>query len=431
MEQNKVKLSYETLWKFIIRPPRDEYTEDMLGNQKFKFHGKRYIRKDYEIISSQGYIMKCSLIEPDRGYRPFYEMPIVLYLHGNSSSRIEGLNIAHELLKRNINLFVVDFPGCGLSEGNYISLGYHESDDVGIIIDFLEKIPGVGKIGMWGRSMGAATTMIYAHRDERVKAICMDSPFADFKRLAKELTKKQINIPDFLIDAVLSFVRTTVINKNGLDIYKLKPLDLACKTHQPAIFLHAIYDELINVQHSIDLFNEYGGEKSLKCCDRGGHNSKRSSNIIKEIGEFFSKYLDNNYYESKNVDNSIVNYDNILNNKNNINNKNSINNTSIKGSKNNNELSRASTFSEDNIPYGDNDNYLKQKEESEKMQLTQMKQIFSSIQQDDFKNGILDLKDIKVDVPNNSSFNNNQYNSNDNNMKNVDNNINDEDDLID
>ena len=52
-------------------------------------------------------------------------MPVVIYLHGNSSSRIEGLNVARELLKRNINLFVFDFAGSGLSEGEYISLGYH------------------------------------------------------------------------------------------------------------------------------------------------------------------------------------------------------------------------------------------------------------------------------------------------------------------
>ena len=50
-------------------------------------------------------------------------MPAVIYLHGNSSSRLEGLKIATELFRRNINLFVFDFAGCGLSEGDYISLG--------------------------------------------------------------------------------------------------------------------------------------------------------------------------------------------------------------------------------------------------------------------------------------------------------------------
>ena len=80
-------------------------------------------------------------------------MPVVIYLHGNSSCRLEGLRMAPELLKRDINVFVFDFAGCGMSEGEYISLGWHEKDDLRIIIDFVEKIPGVSKIGVWGNNI--------------------------------------------------------------------------------------------------------------------------------------------------------------------------------------------------------------------------------------------------------------------------------------
>ena len=270
MENKDIKFSYETLWKFIIRPPRDEYTESMLGKQSFHYNSKKYIRKDFDIMSTQGYILKCSFIEPTKAYRVSVKMPVVIYLHGNSSSRIEGLSMAKYLLKRDINLFVFDFAGSGLSEGEYISLGYHESDDLGNVIDFLEKIPGVGKIGLWGRSMGAATAMIYAHRDKRVRALCLDSPFADFERLARELTKKNLSfsLPGFILSTMLSIVRGTILKKNGLDIDKLKPIDAADKTFQPVIFVHAINDELIDVKHSMDLFNKYEGqEKSLKCCE--------------------------------------------------------------------------------------------------------------------------------------------------------------------
>ena len=78
-------------------------------------------------------------------------MPVVIYLHGNSSSRLEGLKIATELLKRDINIFVFDFAGCGLSEGEYISLGWHEKEDLKIIVDFVDRLPGVSKIGLWGK----------------------------------------------------------------------------------------------------------------------------------------------------------------------------------------------------------------------------------------------------------------------------------------
>ena len=306
MEDNKPKISYETLWKFIIRPPRDEYDEELLGNRYFSYKHKHYQRKDYDLISSQGYLMKCSFIEPIESCRPSVEMPVVLYLHGNSSSRLEGLNNLEILLKHNINLFVIDFPGCGLSEGEYISLGYHEKDDVKILVDFLENMPGVSRIGLWGRSMGAATTLLYTYKDPRISAICVDSPFEKFKKLAEELVVKQINLPTFIIDGALKIVQGTVKSKNGLDIYKLKPIEHVANTYQPALFIHAINDELINVEHGINLFNNYGGPKSLKCCDKGGHNTKRPKIIKKEIGEFFYKYLWTNAFENEKKEDKII-----------------------------------------------------------------------------------------------------------------------------
>ena len=44
----QLDLSYETLWKSIIRPPRDEYDLEQLGDNKFFHKGKTYIRHDYE-----------------------------------------------------------------------------------------------------------------------------------------------------------------------------------------------------------------------------------------------------------------------------------------------------------------------------------------------------------------------------------------------
>ena len=119
------KITYETLWKAIIRPPRDEYSEDELGLPQFSIDKRRFIRKDFELLNFQGYLLKVSMIEPHPKERPQDIMPCVIYLHANASSRIEGLHIRRFLLRRNINLCVFDFQGSGLSEGEYISFGYN------------------------------------------------------------------------------------------------------------------------------------------------------------------------------------------------------------------------------------------------------------------------------------------------------------------
>ena len=254
--EEKISYSYETLWKAIIRPPRDEYTEEFLGDPIFTFNQKTYIRKDYTLLSSEGHRLYCSFIEPEPGSRPSKEMPVVIYLHGNSSSRLEGLRMAPHLLRRDINLFVFDFAGCGLSEGEYLSLGYHEKDDIKIIIDFVCNLPGVGNIGLWGRSMGAATTMIYGHKDSRVKAMVMDSPFANFSDMAKDLARRMIKLPNFIFSAAISIVGSTIKKKNGLDIKKLNPIDSAEFTETPCFFIHANKDELINKEHYDKLFEK-------------------------------------------------------------------------------------------------------------------------------------------------------------------------------
>ena len=46
----------------------------------------------------------------------------------------------------------------------------------------------------------------------------------------------------------MSIVNRSVKKKNGLDIYKLRPIDCAGKTTIPAFFIHALNDELINIE---------------------------------------------------------------------------------------------------------------------------------------------------------------------------------------
>ena len=291
MTENSEKITYESLWKAIIRPPRDYYKEEDLGPSAFEFNGRLYIRKDFEIIDFRGKLLKVSFIEPEFKERPTDIMPCVIYIHANSSSRVEGINIKKYLLKNDINICTFDFEGSGYSEGEYISLGYHEKHQVKNIVDFVEKYPGVGEIGLWGRSMGAATTLIYASMDERIKAIVVDSPFSDFRRVAKEMCLAQVNVPGFLIEGAISIIGKSVYKKNGMKINEIKAIEAVKNCYIPVIFIHARDDDIVKYQHSLDLFNNYAGsDKELRDV-LGGHNGKRSNLVLEHVGRFFVKHL--------------------------------------------------------------------------------------------------------------------------------------------
>lgn len=70
--------------------------------------------------------------------------------------------IVHFLISRDITVFTFDFAGSGLSEGDYISLGYYEKGDVDVVFNYLRGLGTVSSIGIWGRSMGAVTALMYA-----------------------------------------------------------------------------------------------------------------------------------------------------------------------------------------------------------------------------------------------------------------------------
>ena len=300
-DNEEIKYSYENCWKFIIRPPRDVYS---LSELDFDFNQIQkpdfiYIRKDYSILSKQGYLMECSFFRADLSKREPYIRPVIIYLHGNSSSRVEGKRMASMLLNKGFDLFVFDFPGCGKSEGEYISLGFHEKEDVNVIVNFVEKFPGVGNIGIWGRSMGAATALMYSHTDRRIKAMCVDSPFAVFKDLAIKLCRKYMTIPEFIINTILFFLKKTIKKKNDLDLEELKPIDSAELSKTPAFFIHAMKDDLIPYEHTIQIYEKYAGIKSINIVE-GGHNTPRQKHLLNKVINFFSKYLSENYKEANN-----------------------------------------------------------------------------------------------------------------------------------
>jgi pimeloyl-ACP methyl ester carboxylesterase len=61
-----------------------------------------------------------------------------------------------------------DFAGCGLSSGEYVSLGHYEKDDLTTIVAHLRSKDLVTRIALWGRSMGAVTSVMYGATDPSI-----------------------------------------------------------------------------------------------------------------------------------------------------------------------------------------------------------------------------------------------------------------------
>lgn len=210
-------------------------------------------------------------------------MPVVIYMHGNSGCKLEAEELAPHLLPNGVNLFAFDFSGCGQSEGEWVTLGWKERKDLAAVLNHLASLGSVSKIGLWGRSMGAATAIMYsADNQDKVHASVLDSGFASFGDIVNHLASNQFGIPPEFVQFLMMGVSQQISQvTGGLNITTdLNPVKFAPRCTVPALFVHGSDDDFVEMSHSEKNFEAYGcATKDVMYC-AGGHNDPRPKETI-------------------------------------------------------------------------------------------------------------------------------------------------------
>ncbi|CDW85425.1 UNKNOWN [Stylonychia lemnae] len=279
----KVSGNYSDLWKAIIRPPRDPYTLESLGKRK-------YVRKDIDLMNPDAWTLRCSHFLPHNYESIKTKLPCVIYMHGNCSSRLEALPCVNILLPLNITVFAFDFSGCGQSQGEFVTLGWKEKEDLQTVINYLRSTDMVSLIGLWGRSMGAVTSILQAARDPSIAGMVLDSPFSNLNKLSLELAKTHTKIPALIAKIVQKLIRKSIMSRTKLDIEKLNPIEYVDKCFIPSLFVTAKGDDFVRPHHGEQLFDKYSGDKNMISVE-GDHNSDRPFFMMDSVAIFFHNVL--------------------------------------------------------------------------------------------------------------------------------------------
>jgi pimeloyl-ACP methyl ester carboxylesterase len=278
---------------FILHPPRPLYLqEEMLGPPAFSFCGKRFTRTDFTLMTKRGLNLQCSHWEPVE--RTSDRIPVVIYMHGNSSARVEVLPQLSYLLSLGLAVFAFDFAGSGKSDGEYVSLGYYEREDLMCVIAHLRATNVVSTIALWGRSMGAATALMHGDRDPSIACMILDSPFSDLTRLAEEMVEKGreqgILVPNIIVSVALRMIQSSVKKQANFNIKHISPIAHADKCFIPALFVAGEHDDFIDKSHSEAIHSKYAGDKNLIVVE-GDHNSPRPKFMFDSVSIFLQTCL--------------------------------------------------------------------------------------------------------------------------------------------
>ena len=278
-----LKTLYKKLWSALIRPQRDPYSSIFLGPKTKPFINSSYKRIDVPLNNAFNEKIYTSVFFAcDYVGNMSQSGMYVIYCHTHSGSRMEGLSLLPFLIPQGISLVVFDFRASGKSKGNWVTLGYKESSDVSIIVDFTKRQLKAKRICLWGRSMGAAACFFYLSSSFReqfetkfwaqnsnqenfeddqinettkktensiradfkwsslsfVDCFISDAGFINLRNTITNLVKsKQESIPNWLIQMVASIIDKEIKKKTNVSLNDISPKKFANDIKTPVLLM--------------------------------------------------------------------------------------------------------------------------------------------------------------------------------------------------
>ncbi|MBM3887271.1 alpha/beta fold hydrolase, partial [Candidatus Dependentiae bacterium] len=151
------------------------------------------------------------------------------------------------------NLLIFDFRASGESDGQYISMGYHEYKDVYAACKFLKaNTPQDLPFIILGFSMGGGATLRAASQYPGLaQAFIIDSTFSDLRSMFLQGYSKRVSLPYYpffpLTEAMFRYVANCNVNEvNSVAATRM--------INEPILFIHSCSDEFITPDHSIKLY---------------------------------------------------------------------------------------------------------------------------------------------------------------------------------
>ena len=355
---------YKKVWKKIIKPDRIDYSKDDLGpTQEFFDDNWHSFREDFVVKNNLKNNIEVSIYWPrknesnvqilnqeeeiteqvqngqqeeeitesvqtvqqeeitesiqNENYEVHYEELIncVIYCHSHNSCRIQGTWLKEYLIPNNVALCIFDFKGSGHSEGDYTTMGWHETFDIDAVVRKLMDTKKINKVSLWGRSMGAAAILFYTsskfrfeierqisitrnstnkmfHDTEAIASIIVDSPFDNQCKSIKYLINNSNSyVPNFAISLAIDILNSTVKEKALFDLKQANPSEYVGQCSVPAYFIVSDEDQFIAPESFDSMFQNYAGYKKCIICE-GDHATSRNDEDTKKLVDFIFASFD-------------------------------------------------------------------------------------------------------------------------------------------
>lgn len=197
--------------------------------------------------------------------------PTVVIVHGWGSSKNQMLDRAAALHDR-YHLLLVDLRNHGQSGEAPTTQGVDEARDLRAMLDWLEEAKGPERIAVLGVSMGGATSLAEAIRDDRVDALVIESTHATLANAIQARLDRAgypLSMPGSWAILLGGLVRT------GEDASSVDPLQAVTRLEgRPLLLVYGGADDAIGPNDATDMRDAAatgGSPVTLEICPDAGH----------------------------------------------------------------------------------------------------------------------------------------------------------------
>jgi pimeloyl-ACP methyl ester carboxylesterase len=219
--------------------------------------------------------------------------PVLLLCHGYFKSVAEPFELACELNRLGYQVLLIDFRACGLSGGRFTTLGYREVLDVLGAVDYLRARLGDLPIGVLGISMGAVAAIMAAPECPHIKAMVVDSAYADLHSAIGKKLADFLRLPFLVLLGWVSIRLGECISRGN--VAAVRAVDYVGRlAPRPLLIIYGELDDYLPSDHPQHLFDAASEPKELWLAPGSGHAMARLDHLqeyVQRVQAFFGRYL--------------------------------------------------------------------------------------------------------------------------------------------
>lgn len=215
----------------------------------------------------------------------------IISIHGYKDSHHFMLPYGAVFYRKGYNVLLPDNRAHGVSEGNYIGMGWLDKEDISLWIEWIAEQDPEAKIILHGVSMGGATVMMTAGKNpDHVVGYIEDCGYTSVWDIFASVMKRDYHLPAF---PILHTCRLISKRRLGYDYVEASALTQIKKCDKPMLFIHGEADDFVPTAMGHQVYEAFPGKKDLYIAKNAGHANAMDFDPPVYFAKVF-EFIDNN-----------------------------------------------------------------------------------------------------------------------------------------